>query len=441
MPSNAIQKCISLDRESTFQAGIADHDSPSGNGGLLYMTEEDFTNVRLAMMENANYKKRPAAKHAMLPQLKSASEGSFSVYMYGASTNALAAAQAARLLRDEVLLGALAGETRGYAADITGGSASAPETTTGQLATQATYSWGWFYDDSADLGRFRKFSTVTVGATDTINMLTGHNLPFTPANGDTMFATVGHFPYWDAMEDHANALHYTHTIFRKGRKADDSVEALGVKFEIGQLVITAGERPSLAHPFKSANFTDTELITQPDLDGTPQGVPSKTVGSGTGTTCEIANVGSNLATERFWGSITIEFGITYSAVDGPNGEEGVHGWGVEEGSYEAQTVEIMVPYDDAWHTHYRAAMTALNDGGAPTNKHMLVQVGNTPTNTWGVYFPNLAWREEPQHAEHNGRKALILRFDCLEDAAIDTSALTEPAVSRAKAKFEILRTG
>lgn len=438
MPSNAIQKVISIDRESTFQTAIADHDSPSANGGTLYVAEEDFTNVRLGLIENQNYKTRPAAKHPMLQGLKSASEGSFSMYMYGASSNAAEGAQAAGLLRDELLLGALASETLGYSAGLVGtGTATAPDITEADLDSQETYAWGWFYDDSAATGRFRKFSTITdggVGNPDTINMLTGHDLHFTPDDAaDVMYAVVAHRPFWYAMEDHSHANHFTHTVFRKGRHTEDSVEPTGLKFGLGQLTITAGERSLLAIPWKSANHTDHEDLAQPSLTGTPSGVPGKTVGSGTETICEIEDVGTALGTnaQNFWGTITIEFGVTYSGVMGPDGQEGVHGWGVETGAYEAQTVEITVPYDDDWFTDFRAG----------TEKHLLVQVGDTPTNTWGVYFSRLGWREEPQRAEVDGRRALILRFDCLEENTIDISSLAEEAAARAKAKFEILRTG
>lgn len=443
MPHNAVQKAIALDRDATFQTAPADHDSPSANGGLLYFTAENFDNVRQAQIANRNYKKRPAAEHPMLPALKSASEGSLESYLYGAASNAAEGAAATRILLDEVLLGALGGETLGRAAGLAGGTAAAPTCDTTTLDSQATYSWGYFVDTSAaatGMRRFRKFSTITdggVGNPDTINMLSGHNLPFTPDAGgaDTMLATVVHFPYWDAMEDHSHANHYTHTLFRKGRHAEDSCEPLGVKFGLGQIIITAGERSVVQIPFKAANFTDPESITQPDLTGTPSGVPGKTVGSGTQTICELQPVGTNLhnSTRHFWGSITVNLGITYSAYDGPNGQEGVHGWGVEEGAYEAQTVEMIVPFDDDWLTAFRA------DPRTPW--HMLVQVGTTATNVWGIYFPRLSFAEEPQFTAHNGRKALTLRFKCLEDDTIDVSALTEPAVSRAKAKFELLRVG
>lgn len=437
MPHNAIQKAISLDREAAYGDGLADHDSPSGNGGLLYFTSENFAGVRQGVIDNRNYKKRPAAKHAKLLGLKSGSEVPLEMYMYGGAVNAAEGAQSARILRDEVFIGALAGEVRGYSAGIAGGTAAVPTVDTTQLDSQATYSWGLFSDTSSGIRRFRKFSTVTdggMGMPDALNMLPDHALHFTPDGGgaDRMYACVHHYPWFDAMEDHTHANHLSHTFFRKGRHAEDSVETLGCQIGIGQLVVTAGERPSLQIPVKVGNFVDPESITQPDLTGTPSGVPGKTVGSGTETVLEMEALGTDLGTNarQFWGSITYNFGITYSPYDGPNGEEGIHGWGVEEAAYEAQTVEVTVPFDDDWMVGFRAE----------TRYHMLLQVGNTSTNTWGVYCCRLAFAEEPEPTSHNGRKALILRFEMLEDESIDVSALTEPAISRAKAKFEFMRS-
>lgn len=437
MPTNAIQKAISIDREDTFQAGIADHDSPSANGGLLYFTAESFEAVRQAQIANRNYKKRPAAEHPMLLALKSNTEIPFEMYMYGGSANAAEGVQSTRVLRDEVFIGALGGEVRGYAAGITAGTASAPTIDEGDLDSQDTYSWGLFTDVTDSSRRFRKFSTVTdggMGMADTLNMLTGHDLHFTPDAGgaDVMNAAVVHYPHWDAMEDHTHANHYTHTAFRKGRHTEDSVEPLGMKFGIGQIAVTAGERPSITLPTKVANFTDHELLTQPDLTGTPSGVPGKTVGSGTETILEMEAVGTNLGTtaRRFWASATFTFGVSFSPYVGPNGEEGVHGWGVEEAAYEAQTLEITVEFDDDWKTAFRAG----------TRYHLLLQVGQTATNTWGIYCPNLSFSEEPQDTAVDGRRGLILRFKMLEDDQVSIIGLSEAAAHRVKAKFEILRS-
>lgn len=437
MPSNAVQVAIALDRESTFQAGIANFDAPSGNGGLLYFTANSFENVKQGVIANRNYKTRAAGKHPQLLALKSASEGSCEMYQYGGSVNAAEGAAATRILRDEPMIGALGGEVLGRAAGIAGGTAALPTCDTTQLDSQATYSWGYFTDTSTGVRRFRKLSTITdggVGNPDTINLLADHALPFTPDAGgaDTMHAVVQHYPFWDAMEDHSHANHYTHTVFRRGKHTEDSKEPRGLKFGIGQLVVTAGERPSLVLPWKAANFPNHEGITQPALSGTPSGVPGKTVGAGTETILEFEALGTDLGTtpRNFYASITYTFGITYMPLMGPNGQEGVHGWAIEEGAFEGQTVEVVVPFDDDWWTGFR------NE----TRYHMLLQVGTTPTNTWGVYCSRLSFASEPQEGAIDGIRTMTLSFEMLEDATIDISALAADAASRAKAKFEFLRS-
>jgi hypothetical protein len=432
---NDIQRTVAIDRETTFGEGIADFDDLSENGHLIHVFDLELGELRQAVIENMNLKQRAGATRPHVHALKSAGTIAFKFYAQGATTNAAEGDEAEELGGyDEILANALGGSYRGFAAGLAGGTAAAPEVETGELATQADHSWGFFYDASAATGYFRKIASV---ATDTITPVTGHDLPFTPDGGgaDTMHGVKQFYPDFDALEDHAHANHFTHTMFCKGRHAEDSQEPRGVKFGANLGAIEAGTMTAWEIAGKAATFLDPEDISQYDLAGSVEGTFGPVTGAGARTLCQLAAVGAALAEVTFWGSITPTLGIEPDPVMGPNGNEGVHGFGVTEGSYDATGVELTVPYDDDWYTAFRAQ----------TRYHLLVQVGTTPSKSNALYFPRLAFSEEPQKVAVNGRAGMTLRFRALEvnseSQVIDVSGLSAAVAHRALAKFEWVYVG
>lgn len=427
MPVNAIQRTVALDREDSFGEGIDDWTSLSANGSMLYVIGLNTEGLQQAMLEDENIRRRASDERPMFLGLKSESSFSFEMYQHGdPNPSADAGVQGARLGRDDILLNGLGGEYRSYATEMVGGTTTAPTVTEGDLASQEAFSWGFFYDASAGTGAFRFIAAIVEGSgsPDTLTLAPGHPLPFTPAAEDPVYAVVSHYPDWDVLEDHANGSHISNTMMLYGRHAEDTFEPRGVAFSVSLGPIESGTATKWAVSARCATFTNVEDVAQPALTGAPSGQHGPVVGSGQTTICLIGNTGFNLATQQFQGQITVNLGIERDPDMGPNGLEGVHGFGISEASYASTSVELTVPFDASWFTDFRAN----------TRKHMLIQVGDQPALSWFIYFPALSWAAEPKRISNNGRVSLTLSFKALEP--FPDYSVTD---MRARAKFHIGR--
>lgn len=431
MPSNAIQKTLAFDREASFSDDTAKNwDALTANGDVYNCFDLQYSNVRRAKLENKNLVQRAGTSRAGILGLRNSDFG-FGAYWHANAANAAEAAQAARTAQDELLLNALGGEHRGYAAGIAGGTSASPTVEAAHGNNLVQYGWSFFYDTSAAHGHFRQYASIADGGggADTLTMAAGHTLPFTPDVGgaDVAHACVAHFPHWDALEDHSHASHTTLTFFFKGRHAEHSVEAKGCKLGVEMGPIEQGIVAELAFSGLATTF-DSDGITQPALSVTPEGAPGSVVGSGTTTLCYLSTADALLATQTFWGQIQVTVGIKPDPVTGPNGNEGRHGYGITEDSYDGQMVEITVPFDDSFITEYHAE----------TLKHLLVQIGTSTTGSRFVYFPNLSYAEEPEKVSVGGRDGLTLRFKCLE-RSVAQGSMTEAQYHCARAKMVLGR--
>jgi hypothetical protein len=430
--ANAIQKTVAIDRESSFgDQSAKDWSSLTANGYVVNVFDLKYSEVRQPKIPNKNLQQRAGATRAGILALRNGKFG-FSRYLHGASANAAEAAQATRVANDELLYNALGGEHRGYAAGIAAGTASAPTVEDAHGDNLVAYGWSFFYDTSAGLGYFRQYSTVTEGVgSDTLAMVTGHTLPFTPDGGgaDVAYAAVAHYPDWDALEDHTHANHTSLTGYFKGRHTEHSVEVKGACVSVNIASFEQGAPIELVFEGMCADF-DGDGLSQAALTQTPDGSPGRVVGSGVATLFQIASIASDLATQTIWGQVEPTFGIEKEPVQGPNGLEGVHGYGITAGSYDATGFAVTVPFDDSWITAYRSE----------TQYHAICQSGTAATNSTAVYFANLSFAEEPERVSVGGRDGLKLKFTALE-RDVAQGALTAAQWHRARAKFTVLRTG
>lgn len=437
MVANSIQKriAIALESGSLDSPGAINYDSITSPGGLWAVTSVDDAALRRAYIENKTVPRRASEQPSMLRGLRSEAAATISAYLCGqTSSHAAAGSQAARDLTDLVLRAAWGGEYRGYSAAITGGTAANPEVTAGHGDNVDPYTWGYFWDESAQVGHFRLIASAT---TDELTMAEGHNLPFTPANGDRMYGVIAHYVDWDVAEDYTDTAHELLRMLLSGRQADDLYELYGAKPEIQIGSIEQGAPTEMTIPVKCAYFLNSELAITPALAQQLQGAPGPIVGAGTTTRCWYADAGAALAAQQFWGGIQFTAGVVPEQVRGPNGREGVHGYGLTADSYKAQRLELMVPYD----TDHR------DDAEAGQAKHCLIQVGNlVTTGPWGIYMPRLTWSDDTEAgSESNSRRQMALRFQCEEapddgsDGAVDLTGLSTAEVHRAKAKFVLLR--
>lgn len=438
MVANAIEKRVAITVEGSFaDDGAIDYDALVAPEGLLAVTEVQTENLKREYIDNKNITVRAADVHPKIRGLRSGATSQIGSYIYGArSGHAAAGAQSARDLLDVVLQSTIAGELDGYAADITGGVAAAPTVDGGHGDNLSPWSWGFFWDDDAGTGEFRKIQSIADGGAgdDTLTMAPGHDLSFTPDVADTMYAVRQHFPHWPAMEDHAHASHSTLAMMLAGAHAEDFFDLRGVKPDLQMGAIEQGAPAELTFPLKLPFFFHDEItLPGPDLAYALQGSPGTVVGAGVRTRVWLAEAGATLAPQEFWGAITPNLAIEHAPITGPNGIEGVHGWGLAESSYKSGTVELHVPFSRDW----RAAAEA------GTEYHLLIQVGNAITDgVWGLYFPRLSFNEDAMPAEDdNRRRQSTLSFIARERQGFDISGLGEDEGNRALAKFEILRIG
>lgn len=432
MVANAIQKTVAIDREASFgDQSVKDWASLTANGFVINVFDLTYSNVRQPKIPNKNLQQRAGATRAGILGLGTGEFG-FSRYLHGASSNAAEGAQAARIGNDELLYNALGGEHRGFAAGIAAGTASQPTVEDADGDNLVAYGWNFFYDTSASLGCFRQYSAVTEGVgSDTLTMVTGHTLPFTPAGdgSDIAYAVVAHHPDWDALEDHTHANHTSLTSYFKGRHTEHSVETKGGAVSVEIAAFEQGAPIELVFSGMCADF-DGDGLTQAALTQTPDGSPGRVVGSGVATLFQIADIASDLATQTIWGQVTPTGGIKKDPVNGVNGLNGVHGYGITPDSYDGTGFSVTVPFDDSWITAYRAE----------TEYHAIVQNGTQPTNSTAIYFSHLSFSEEPERVNVGGRDGLVLKFTALE-RDVAQGVLTAIQWHRARAKIWILRTG
>lgn len=443
MPHNAIQRTVALDRQTDLSTPISDWDSLSANGGLLAFTSLDRSNIRQAVIDNENLKQRSGKTHAKINALKN-NAFSAGTYLYSTDTNAAEGMQATRDELDELMLNSLGGEQQGYSAGIAGGTASAVDVETGDGTNLNPWDWGFFYDTSASEGYFRQIESI---ATDTLTMAPGHDLPFTPDAGgaDIMYAVEAFWPDWDALEDHSHANHTVLSFYLKGRGPQDNFECIGCKVTLGFEAIAAGQLVKMTVNVTAADFNH-ESLTQPSLSGAVTGRPGDVVGRGARTRFEIEDFATALAQQNVVGEIQPTLGIEHEYVVGPAGYEGVNGFGITEASHNAsmlqfQTLDYGGSGDDIddWNVEFRTNSA---------RKHALIQVGTSPTDSVGIYFPYLSYAEEPQAVSVGGREGRTIMMTALErpndseDATngVDTSVLTTAQIHKALAKFYILRT-
>jgi hypothetical protein len=437
MVANSIQKRIAIALESGPLAAPAtiNWDSITTPGGLWAVTQVDDAALRDAYIENKTVPRRASDQPSMLRGLRSEAQATVGAYLCGqTSGHAATGVQAVRDLTSMVLRAAWGGQWVGYGATMVGGTAAEPEVDTGEGANLVPYGWGYFYDASAGVGHFRQIASE---ASDVLAMAEGHDLPFTPANGDRVYAVEATYVDWDVAENLGNGSHELLQVLLSGRQADDLFLLYGVKPELQFGAIEQGSPTELTVPLHQVYFEHDELAITPALAQALQGAPGRIVGAGVHTRAWIANVGSALAAQQFWGGIQFTPGVVPEKVRGPNGVEGVHGYGLTADSYKASRLEMSVPFDTQWRTDARAGQA----------KHFLLQVGNAITSgPWGVYCPRLTWVDDPEvGAESNARRQNTLRFQCEEaphegqDGAIDPTGLTATQLHRAKAKFVLLR--
>jgi len=415
MPSfSALPRTAAVFVEATLAETQTDWD---GNATEIFVIEPNVESVAKTILDNANIVPRQTYKHRKIHGLKSDATYTCSIYQHAKGTNAAEAAAATASIQATLLKAAVGGLDLGFAEGIASGTAAAPvlESDPGIVAGD----FGFFYDTSAGVGEFRRIESIAV---DTLTLL--ENLSFTPDAGgaDVMHAVLDVYPNEDAIENHADGNHLTLGWKVQGRDTEDVFELRGCKPTMGSVAITAGEPVVIELAHKIVTWAQTPAATA--FTTAPSGEAPNVPGVGSTCSVRLGTFGGALAEVAVRGTITFTPGIEHEQDKGPNGVEAIHGY---SGTIGDATLELTLEFADDYFDEFEAL----------TLKHCMVQIGNTPTTAWGLYFPRLEYVAEPTRIDEGGMVSVKIMLRALEDTA-SVSGLTGDNIDKRRAPWHLL---
>lgn len=420
---------LGVEREVRYQAEVTFGtivDADWSDGQPFLAIDPSSEELRGQTVDNMNYRQRALATRAKVLGLENGS-CSFKIYWHGRATvvadDARATITSPNFPAAHFLQNAWGGVRLGYRTVVASGTTTAPVVEAGDGAQYEAADWVFAIDVSVDTtrGYFRKVASIS---TDTFTMWSGHPIPFTPAASDIFGAVIQCYPHVDIIKNPAHASHITHSFMFMGDDSDDLQQGVGVKLNLVAIEGTnAGELPMLSFEGMVAEV-DNEGIAQPTA-GTPVGDAPLVVSIGDDTIVSLSAVGSPLATIAPQ-SVSFGTGLASQPVPCVGGVQGRSGHTLAQGTADEITVELVVPYDDAWNTAYAAG----------TRYQLLYQVGTQPGRAVAKFFANLELVEDPQRTVSTDLTTTTLRLRALESEA--STAATGDALEKVRAKCEIL---
>jgi len=420
MARHAIPREAKIFVESTFATPPADW---TASGSNILLIEPDVSGVVEGVVDNENIRRFALGTYDKIHTLRSGGSFNFSSYIYSSTANAAEAATAVAYPLTDLFHNAMGGRDLGLCIGFAGGTAAAPEvdSETGFVVGD----WIFAYDDSAGTGRFQRI--VALPGADVLTL--DRDLAFTPGAADVAHAVIECYLHELSLTQHTHAQHKTLSVYLQGQATDDAIDISGSKLALTVEPITDGEPMKASFEGSVTTFRSEELQVV-TLTGTVYGETGLVPGRGRTCTLELAPVGDPLAAQLIRGPITPTVGITWAPDSSPAGVEGRNGH-VAEG-FGGTMVEISVDYSDDWAEAFRAG----------THYHMLVQIGNTPEGSVGIYYPNLEIAEEPVRVDVGGLSSCKIVFaahmDDHADSQIDTSGLSGDNLYKALAPMQVL---
>jgi hypothetical protein len=365
--------------ESTFGEPPADWDT--GTFPFLCVNPQ-VEGLTREMLENANYRQRALASKPLVKSIKNGTI-SFGCYARGKGTVAAEDSSATTFQLARLIKNAWGGIRLGYATGISSGSASAPVVDAGEGTNYADGDWIFAFDTSASRGEFACVESIS---TDTLTLR--FDLTFTPDGGgaDAAHAAIVGFPNRLAMINKSHADHETGSFFFVGEEDDDLFQPVGVKLNLTAIEgLAPNEAPMLSFEGMCLTSPNPTSLTRPDTDVTLEGEAPLATSVGTATSVRVGDLAGALTAIEVQ-SFAVTPGIASQPIPGVSGREGRLGYTLAQGTADAATLELVVPYDPQW----------FDDFDADTRKHVLLQVGDQPGEAFGVYFPHMQIAADPR---------------------------------------------
>jgi hypothetical protein len=396
------------------------------DGRNMLVIEPDVSGVTQTRLDNENIRPSRLDVLPMIPGLKSESTVSWSMYWHAAGVSAAEASQATSTDQSTIYKAALGGERLCWSTGFQGtGTAAAPELDAdpGFVAGD----WGFAYDASAGRGLFVRLEAVSAGPAPFVATLLDP-LDFSPDDvGDVWHATILNYPDQGALDNPDDPNHETLAVLVTGDHPEDVYELLGVKPAMSIEGLAAGELVRVAIEAGVTNYPD-QMPAKPTIPGAPSGIAPLTVASGSSTTVRLADLGAPLAAVNCRGTIEIELGIGWDRTLGACGAEGSKGWFA---TIEPATITITLAFDDDFDDDFFTDPQPYH--------HVLIQIGDQPTNATAIYFPKLEIMEKPVRVDEQGTTSIQVKWRAHIDPAAAGSPLTGDDLDRRRAPFVLIQ--
>lgn len=420
---HAAEREVAYQNETTFGTVV---DPTWASRTVFLCVEPNFEAMQQSTIDNLNYRQRALATRGKVQSLANGTF-SFGLYMHGRLTavadDARSTITSPNFPIAHLMQNAWGGIRLGYRTVLSGGSAAEPDVEAGDGGQYAAGDWGFFIDGSSTSGPgyFRKIESID---TDTLTLWAGHDLPFTPANGDILGSVIQAYPHTSILVNPNNASHLTQSFLAMGDLADDAQQGAGCKLNLSAIEGLAPGEAAMLRFEGMATQIDNEAITQPSA-GTPVGDAPLATATGDDTTVYISAVGAALAAVEAQ-SVTVTPGINSQPIPCVGGIEGRSGYTLTASSADETMIEVNVDYDDAWNTAF----------AAETRYQILIQVGNVPGRAFAVFAANCELVEDPSRGAATDLTVSVLKFRCLESAV--STAATGDDLEKVRAKIELL---
>lgn len=377
--------------ETTFNTAV----TMSSAGKKFYCVNPDTSNVFRERIDNENYRRGVVRQHGQVLGRKSVGDISFSQYLTATGTNAAEGAQATGTELTENLKCALGGEILNYGAGCSSAAAAVLSVDTGQ-GTNLTE--GQLLP--VEINGVTEWYVVQSISTDDVTV--DRNLHDTVDASDRVYASVECFPHQAALTQPAHASHITRAFLFDGDDTEDLIEVRGVKLGATFEAFTQGTLPLVNFSGMVTSYVDDDSA-QSIPSGSFEGEAPLAIGNGNATRILVGDKGGTM-TDVDCFSAQVNVGITPAKVEGPNGDEGVHGY-VAEG-FDGMSLSMSFEYSGDW----------LDDMEAGTEKQMLIQIGTGSTSV-ALYFPRLEITRATRGTGPAGIVASMVELNMLENDA------------------------